>query len=151
MSTRIHTTLRINLTGQAPAGESDGERLRSAVDMAVFADRHDFSIVNLEEHHCAEVGWLSSPLVLAGVMAGRTERIRIRICALLVPLYDPLRLAEEIAILDLASNGRALVVTGQGYRPIEYHAMDKNWDSRGADTDFIIETLLKAWTGEAFE
>ena len=151
MSTRIHTTLRINLTGPAPAGETDGERLRSAVEMAVFAERHGFSIVNVEEHHCAEVGWLSSPLVLAGVIAGRTERIRIRACALLIPLYDPLRLAEEIAILDLASNGRVLVVAGQGYRPIEYHAMDKDWDSRGADTDLILDTLLKAWSGEPFE
>ena len=44
MAVRIHTTLRINLTGKAPAGETDGERLRSAVEMAVFAEQHGFSI-----------------------------------------------------------------------------------------------------------
>lgn len=151
MPTAVHTTLRLNLTGSALAPESEGERLRAAVDMAAFADRHCFSLVNVEEHHCTDVGWLSSPLTLAGVIAGRTERVTIRVCALLIPLYDPVRLAEEIAILDLASNGRVRVVAGQGYRPIEYHALDKDWGGRAAGTDFILETLLKAWTGEPFE
>lgn len=151
MSITVQTTLRINLTGSALAPESEGERLRAAVEMAAFADRHGFSLVNVEEHHCTEVGWLSSPLTLAGVMVGRTERITIRVCALLVPLYDPIRLAEEIAILDLASAGRVRVVAGQGYRPIEYHALDKDWAGRAAGTDFILETLRKAWTGEPFE
>lgn len=151
MATTINTTLRINLTGRAPAGETEGERLRAAVEMAAFADANGFDIVNLEEHHCAEGGWLSSPLVLAGAVAARTQRVRIRVCALLLPLYDPLRLAEEIAILDLASNGRLLVVGGQGYRPVEYHALDKDWETRGAHTDFILQTLLTAWRGEPFE
>jgi len=151
MHVKAITTLRINMTGPAPAGETEGERYRAAIEMAAFADRHGFSIVNLEEHHCAEVGWLSSPLVLAGAVAARTERIRIRVCALLVTLYDPIRLAEDIAILDLASNGRVSVVAGQGYRPIEYHALDRDWARRGENTDFILQTLLQAWRGEPFE
>jgi len=70
---------------------------------------------------------------------------------LLVTLYDPIRLAEEIAILDLASAGRFSFVAGLGYRPLEYSALDKDWDSRGQRMDHVIETLLKAWTGEPFE
>ena len=151
MPVKAVTTLRINMTGPAPAGETQGERYRAAIEMAAFADRHGFSIVNLEEHHCAEVGWLSSPLVLAEAIAARTERVRIRVCALLVTLYDPIRLAEDIAILDLASNGRVSIVAGQGYRPIEYHALDRDWARRGENTDFILQTLLQAWQGEPFE
>lgn len=148
---KVNTTLRINMTGWAQHPETDGERYRAAVEMAAFADRNDFSIVNVEEHHCTQVGWLSSPLVMAGVIAGRTERVRIRACALLITLYDPIRLAEDIAILDLASNGRVSVVAGQGYRPIEYHALDRDWARRGENTDFVLATLLKAWEGRPFE
>jgi len=148
---RVNTTLRINMTGRAEPPETDGERYRAAIAMAAFADRHGFDIVNLEEHHCTQGGWLSSPLVLAGAIAARTERVRIRVCALLITLYDPVRLAEEIAILDLASDGRLAVVAGQGYRPLEYHALDREWERRGMNTDFILETLLKAWTGEPFD
>lgn len=148
---KVATTLRINMTGAATSPETQGERYRAAIEMAAFADRHGFSIVNVEEHHCADIGWLSSPLVMAGLIAGRTARVRIRVSALLITLYDPIRLAEDIAILDLASNGRVSIVAGQGYRPIEYHALDRDWESRGNASDFILQTLLQAWQGEPFE
>ncbi len=148
---KVSTTLRINMTGPATSPETQGERYRAAIEMAAFADRHGFTRVNLEEHHCTDIGWLSSPLVLAGVIAGRTGRVQIRVCALLITLYDPIRLAEDIAVLDLASNGRVAIVAGQGYRPIEFHALDRDWARRGERTDFILETLLKAWEGKPFE
>jgi alkanesulfonate monooxygenase SsuD/methylene tetrahydromethanopterin reductase-like flavin-dependent oxidoreductase (luciferase family) len=84
-------------------------------------------------------------------VAAGTERIRIRICALLITLYDPIRLAEDLAVLDLLSRGRVFCVLGQGYRPIEFHALDKDWERRGERTDFILETLLQAWRGEPFD
>ena len=148
---KVATTLRINMTGAPPVPRAQGERYRAAIEMAAFADRHGFSIVNVEEHHCAAIGWLPSPLVMAGLIAGRTARVRIRVSALLITLYDPIRLAEDIAILDLASNGRVSIVAGQGYRPIEYHALDRDWASRGMSSDFILQTLLQAWQGEPFE
>ena len=64
---------------------------------------------------------------------------------------DPIRLAEDIAVLDLASGGRFSFVAGLGYRPIEYHAMDKDWNRRGQLMDEAIDTLIKAWRGEPFE
>lgn len=149
--TRINTTLRINMTGHSVDPQREAERYGAALDMAEYADREGFALVNLEEHHCAEIGWLPAPLVMAGAVVGRTQRIQIRICALLITLYDPVRLAENITVLDLMSRGRVLCVLGQGYRPIEFHALDKDWERRGENTDFILETLLKAWSGEPFE
>jgi alkanesulfonate monooxygenase SsuD/methylene tetrahydromethanopterin reductase-like flavin-dependent oxidoreductase (luciferase family) len=75
----------------------------------------------------------------------------VNVTALLVTLYDPLRLAEDIAVLDLTSKGRFSFVAGLGYRPVEYHAMDKRWEDRGQLMDHVISTLLKAWTGEPFD
>jgi alkanesulfonate monooxygenase SsuD/methylene tetrahydromethanopterin reductase-like flavin-dependent oxidoreductase (luciferase family) len=71
--------------------------------------------------------------------------------ALLLPLHDPLRLAEDIAVLDLASGGRLTVVGGLGYRPEEYAAHGKSWAERGRLMDEAVDTVLKAWTGEPFE
>jgi alkanesulfonate monooxygenase SsuD/methylene tetrahydromethanopterin reductase-like flavin-dependent oxidoreductase (luciferase family) len=136
-------------TGRDPV--ADGARYRAAIDMAAFADRSGFDVVNVEEHHGADCGWLSSPITMAAMIAARTERITISACALLLPLYDPLRLAEDIAMIDLVSNGRFNFVAGLGYRPGEYRMMQRAWRGRGKRMDEIIATLLQAWRGEPFE
>jgi len=147
----IAPILRVNMSGSVGAAESEADRYAAALDLAELADRNGFAVVNVEEHHDAEIGWLPSPLIMAGLIISRTQRVTVRACALLVTLYDPIRLAEDIAILDSASRGRFVFVMGQGYRPSEYHALDRDWQRRGAATEHVIETLLKAWRGEPFE
>jgi alkanesulfonate monooxygenase SsuD/methylene tetrahydromethanopterin reductase-like flavin-dependent oxidoreductase (luciferase family) len=146
----VRAALRINMTGLAATPSEESKRYRAALDMAAFADVHGFSVVSVEEHHLAENGWLPAPLLLAGMIVARTERIAVNVTALLVPLYDPIRLAEEIAILDLVSGGRFSFVAGMGYRPVEFAALDKAWNERGARMDHVLETLLAAWSGEPF-
>lgn len=143
--------LRINMTGLCKDPAAEAERYRAAIEMAEYAEENGFDVVNLEEHHCADNGWLPSPLVLAAMIAARTAHIQISVTALLVTLYDPVRLAEDIAVLDLVSGGRFVFTAGMGYRPIEYHATGRSWPDRGRLMDETIETLLKAWTGEPFE
>ncbi len=142
------------MTGAGADADADpaeaSERYRAAVAMAEYADRNGFAAVTLEEHHLAENGWLPSPLPLAGAILARTETIRVTIVALLVTLYDPVRLAEDIAVLDLLGRGRLSFVAGMGYRPDEYHAVGKRWEDRGRAMDETIDTLLKAWSGKPF-
>jgi alkanesulfonate monooxygenase SsuD/methylene tetrahydromethanopterin reductase-like flavin-dependent oxidoreductase (luciferase family) len=126
-------------------------RYQAFVDMAGYADEHGLQAISLEEHHGAVNGWSPSPLVMAGLVFGRTKRIMATLNALLAPLHDPLRLAEDIAVLDLASGGRFVVTAGIGYRESEYAAHGKDWAKRGALQDEAIDTMLKAWTGEPFE
>lgn len=78
-------------------------------------------------------------------------RLAVTVSAIIGPLHDPLRLAEEIAVLDLLSGGRLVTVAGIGYRPEEYALFDVDWKRRGRLQDELLETLLKAWTGEPFE
>ena len=146
----IQAALRINMTGLQPDPSQEADRYQAALDMAVYAEANGFDVVNLEEHHCAENGWLPSPLILAAMIAARTQKIRISVTALLVTLYDPIRLAEDIAVIDLVSRGRFVFTAGMGYRPLEYHATGQPWEDRGRLMDEMIETLLKAWTGEPF-
>lgn len=132
-------------------GAENMSRYRAALDMAEYADEHGFTAVACEEHHLARNGWLPSPLILAAAVAGRTHRVRINVSALLVPLYDPVRLAEDIAVLDNLSSGRFSFVAGLGYRESEYRALDRQWSQRGKSMDDCLGILMKAWSGEPFE
>lgn len=150
-SSTAAASLRINMTDQGADANQRAQRYRAAIDMAAYVDQAGFSNINLEEHHLAANGWLPSPLTMAAAVAARTERAGISIGALLVSLYDPVRLAEDLAVIDLLSNGRLTFIAGLGYRDIEFHALNKPWQQRGAWMDHVIDTLLKAWSGEAFD
>jgi len=149
--TKLITALRLNMTNVQDPAVDHHARYQAALDMAEYADQHSFNIVNCEEHHVARNGWLPSPLVMAAAVAGRTKNININITALLITLYDPVRLAEDIAVLDNLSNGRFNFVAGLGYRPEEYHAVGRNWERRGELMDECLDVLLKAWGAEPFE
>jgi alkanesulfonate monooxygenase SsuD/methylene tetrahydromethanopterin reductase-like flavin-dependent oxidoreductase (luciferase family) len=145
------SAVRFNMTNVADPCARHGDRYGAALDMAAYADAHGFTAVSCEEHHLAATGWLPSPLVMAAALAGRTTRMRISVNALLIPLYEPLRLAEDIAVLDNLSNGRFSFVAGMGYRPEEYSAAGKDWDRRAELMDRCIEVLLQAWGDDPFD
>src|SRR5689334_20784693 len=88
----VMAAIRLNMTNIADPAADHSERYRAALEMATYADGHDITAVSCEEHHLATNGWLPSPLVLASALAGRTTSVRISVNALLVPLYDPIRL-----------------------------------------------------------
>jgi alkanesulfonate monooxygenase SsuD/methylene tetrahydromethanopterin reductase-like flavin-dependent oxidoreductase (luciferase family) len=144
------TVMRFNLVDPAATPETLSRRYRAAVEMAAYADDSGIDTVQTEEHHASADGWLPSPLVFAAAVLGATRRIAVTIAALIGPLHDPLRLAEDIAVLDLVSGGRLVTVAGIGYRPEEYAAFGVDWARRGELQDELLETLLAAWTGEPF-
>jgi alkanesulfonate monooxygenase SsuD/methylene tetrahydromethanopterin reductase-like flavin-dependent oxidoreductase (luciferase family) len=145
------SVIRFDQRAPAFSPATPRELYAAALDMAAFADERGFQIATLSEHHGVEDGYLPSPLVMAGAIVGRTKRISVNFSALLVPLYDPVKLAEDLAVLDLASGGRIMVVAGLGYRPEEYEALGRDWSRRGKLLDESLEVLLRAWTGEPFE
>lgn len=144
------TFIRFDMRAPASGPASPAEIHRATMDMAEWADRVGFDSVVVSEHHGADDGFLPSPLVAAAAIAGRTRRVGISISALLAPLYDPIRLAEDLAVLDLLSGGRVTTVLGLGYRPEEYEMFAAPWATRGADLDEWIGAVLEAWRGEPF-
>ncbi|HVS67735.1 MAG TPA: LLM class flavin-dependent oxidoreductase [Mycobacteriales bacterium] len=136
------------LPGRDP--DTLSEMYSAAIEMAAVADRNGFMAVSLEEHHGVDDGWSPAPLTTAGLILGHTKYIRVMIQALLVPLNDPLRVAEQVAVLDLASGGRINVVAGLGYRPAEYEAAGVDWASRGKIMDESLDAIIAAWSGEEF-
>jgi alkanesulfonate monooxygenase SsuD/methylene tetrahydromethanopterin reductase-like flavin-dependent oxidoreductase (luciferase family) len=132
-------------------GEEPADRARAyqaALDMAAYADEHGFAQVVLSEHHGTEVGWLPAPLAMAGMVLARTRRIGVSISALILPLHDPKRVAEDMAVIDLASGGRLVVIAALGYRPEEYEMFGRDWTRRGELMDSSLQTLLEMWKTE---
>ncbi|MER5789347.1 LLM class flavin-dependent oxidoreductase [Streptomyces sp. NPDC001980] len=145
------SVVRFNLVEPGASPAALGARYRAALDMAAYADEHGVTTVQTEEHHGVDNNWLPSPFAFAGAVFGATRTIAVTVSAVIGPLHDPLRLAEDIAVLDLLSGGRLVTVAGIGYRPEEYALFDVEWKRRGRLQDELLETLLKAWTGEEFE
>jgi alkanesulfonate monooxygenase SsuD/methylene tetrahydromethanopterin reductase-like flavin-dependent oxidoreductase (luciferase family) len=147
----VRAMMRFNQCQPGLDPDDMASRYQATLDLVEYGERHGFSIVSLEEHHGAEDGWSPSPLITAGAVFGRTRSVRVIISALLIPLHDPVRIAEDIAVLDLLSGGRLTVIGGLGYRPSEYAAHGMSWEQRGRLMDEAVDTMLKAWTGEPFE
>ena len=143
--------LRYDLRNPAFAGVDAADRAEAALEQIEWGERLGFSTVTLSEHHGSEDGYLPSPLVFAAAVAARTSRIRIRIGALIAPFHDPLRIAEDLAVLDHLSRGRIDLVVANGYVETEFEMFGRSLSDRVPAVVEMVETLQAAWTGEPFE
>src|SRR5205823_5191777 len=92
--------LRFDFRNPAFAGTTCAERYAAALDMAEWADGLGCVSIALSEHHGSPDGYLPSPLTMLAAMAARTTNVRFLVAALVAPFYDPLRLAEDLVVLD---------------------------------------------------
>lgn len=134
-----------------PGGVGHDVLYGAAMDQIRWADTQGFDAVVLSEHHVSEEGYLPSPLVMAGAVAACTDRIAITLAALVAGLHHPIRLAEDLAVLDHLAGGRLVVVFGIGYRPIEFEVFGADRSRRGPLLEELVEILRTAWTGELFD
>ena len=117
LATRAYDVLVTRFDFRAPGAgpEMRRDRYRAALDLARYAEETGHDAVNLSEHHGAEDGYLPSPLIAASAIAAVTSRIPISVWAVIAPLYDPVRLAEDMSVLDHLSAGRVSYTFGLGY------------------------------------
>jgi alkanesulfonate monooxygenase SsuD/methylene tetrahydromethanopterin reductase-like flavin-dependent oxidoreductase (luciferase family) len=146
------TELTLSYDMRAPDfGAPPVKLYQAALDQCEWADKLGFRLVNFMEHHATTDGYLPSPMVMAAAAAGRTKRILISVGVMLLPLYNPLRAAEDLAVLDLVSNGRLRLTFGAGYREEEYAVFGLELRKRPSLMERNVDVLKKAWTGEPFE
>jgi alkanesulfonate monooxygenase SsuD/methylene tetrahydromethanopterin reductase-like flavin-dependent oxidoreductase (luciferase family) len=145
--------MRLNfaLPGQDP--EANAARHHAALLMAGVVDDAGIDAISLEEHHgvtldAEPLGWCSSPTVMAAGIAAVTARTSIAIWGLALPLHDPIRIAEDVATLDLLAPGRVILIVNVGYRPAEFAAHHQNFEDRGALFDRKLDQLRAAWSGQ---
>jgi alkanesulfonate monooxygenase SsuD/methylene tetrahydromethanopterin reductase-like flavin-dependent oxidoreductase (luciferase family) len=115
------------------------------------AEHLGFDDVWLSEHHFVDDGYCPSLLTVSGALAARTRRMRIGTKVLLLPFHDPVRLAEDVAVADVLSDGRFDLGVGAGYRFEEFEGFALSRSERGARMDEGLVVLRQALTGEPFE
>ncbi|MCS6946155.1 MAG: LLM class flavin-dependent oxidoreductase, partial [Steroidobacteraceae bacterium] len=130
---------------------SGAEIYAAAFDMCAWADERGFQRIGVPEHHQNEDGYISCPLLFAAAVGARTKRIKVRTGIVIAPLYDPLRLAEEVAVADLCLGGRLELGLGLGVLRADYEAFGVDFTKRGRLIEELIPFLRRAWTGEPFE
>jgi alkanesulfonate monooxygenase SsuD/methylene tetrahydromethanopterin reductase-like flavin-dependent oxidoreductase (luciferase family) len=147
----MHITMRHDFRAPVDGSSSLAEIYAAAMDQFRWADEQGFDFAVVSEHHGFPDGWLPAPLTVAAAIAGATSRIPILLSAALVPLHDPIRLAEQLVVLDHLSRGRVWTVAGAGYRPEEFAMAGVDRTRRGKILEEYVGVLLQAFTGEPFE
>jgi alkanesulfonate monooxygenase SsuD/methylene tetrahydromethanopterin reductase-like flavin-dependent oxidoreductase (luciferase family) len=143
----VETVIRFDM--RAPKfGASTPRLYNTALEMAEYADRQGVDVLMLCEHHGSEDGYLPAPEVLAGGIAARTSQARIRIGAVVLPLHHPIAVAEQAAVLDQMSNGRAEIVAAAGYVPSEFAMFGRTLHDRARLLEEYLPILAQAMTGE---
>jgi alkanesulfonate monooxygenase SsuD/methylene tetrahydromethanopterin reductase-like flavin-dependent oxidoreductase (luciferase family) len=148
--TGLMFTLRFDM--RAPGWAAPAADLyAAAIDMCVWAETRGAIVAVLSEHHGADDGHLPTPLILASAIAARTKQLAILLAAVPIPLWDPVRLAEEMSVLDLVSRGRVSYAFGVGHRSEEYDHFGLNMATRGRVADEILAVLGPLVRGESVE
>jgi alkanesulfonate monooxygenase SsuD/methylene tetrahydromethanopterin reductase-like flavin-dependent oxidoreductase (luciferase family) len=128
---------------------SAAELYAAAVEQVAWAEGVGFSSVTLTEHHGVDDGYCPAPYLLGASIAARTSRIRLGVLVLLA-LREPLNVAEDLAVLDILSNGRVDVTVIGGYVEDEFTMFGRKLSERPARVEEGIAALRQAWTGEPF-
>jgi alkanesulfonate monooxygenase SsuD/methylene tetrahydromethanopterin reductase-like flavin-dependent oxidoreductase (luciferase family) len=145
----LQTMIRFDM--RAPFETPHEELYPAALEMAAWADRSGIDVIMLSEHHGTEDGYCAAPVVLAAGLAARSRRIRLRWAAVLLPLHDPVAVAEQIAVLDQVSGGRAEIVLGAGYVPAEFAMFGARLEDRATAVEERTALIIRALEGEAIE
>ena len=143
--------LRFDFRNPAFAGVSHADRYAAGLEMAEWADRLGCLTLGVSEHHGSPDGYLPSPLPMLAAIAARTTNARLMVAALIAPFYDPLRRAEDLAVLDNLSRGRVDLIIGAGYVSDEFAMLDVPLNERAKRVTEVVTTLRSAMTGEPFE
>lgn len=128
---------------------SSADLYAETLELISWSERAGFGGAWVPEHHCADDGYMPSPMVALAAIAARTSTIRLGAGIALAPLYHPVRFAEECAVLDILSGGRLEMGLAIGYRRRETEAYGVDFSRRGSRFDEFLDIVRRLWTGEA--
>ena len=128
--------------------QTAADTMQASLDTCVLAEDLGFDWISLSEHHYAPFMMTPNPLVMAGALSQVVKRCKIALLGPLLPLANPVRVAEEIAMLDALTEGRVVVLFLRG-TPSEHRTYADVAATARSMTQEGIELILKAWTSEA--
>ena len=137
------------MSNSHPASAADLPRLvDEMVVEAQQAEKYGFDSFFVTEHHQEPSGYLPSPLPLLAALAARTSAIRLGTGIAVLPLYHPVRMAEDCAVIDIISKGRLILGVGMGYQDVDFAAYGLRVSERVSLFEEGVEIIKRAWTEE---
>jgi alkanesulfonate monooxygenase SsuD/methylene tetrahydromethanopterin reductase-like flavin-dependent oxidoreductase (luciferase family) len=138
--------LRFNFASPQGDPRTQGELIRAALELAQWGESRGVLTVSVDEHHATGHGWSCNPILAAGMLLAGTSTLIASVDCALGPLWNPVRLAEDIALVDNMSRGRLHTTVGLGYRTVEYDTLGVDFSQRGRLMDSLIERMLSVWS-----
>ena len=133
-----------------PRGENVDLRIDEVVEEAKLAEEAGFDSCFFGEHHQDKDGFLPSPLIVATAVAAQTITLKVGTSVILLPLHNPVHLAEDVITLDLVSKGRIVLGVGLGYQPADFRAFEIPMRERVGRFEEAVEIIRKCWEGQSF-
>ncbi len=124
---------------------------REALEEAIYGEEMGFDSVWLEEHHSIQNHYWPSPLLALAGIATRTSQILLGTDIAVLPFYHPVRVAEDVALLDIMSEGRTIFGAAIGYREPEFSLYGISPDDRGTRYVEMLKVITALWAGEQVE
>ncbi|MGR8947316.1 MAG: LLM class flavin-dependent oxidoreductase [Gammaproteobacteria bacterium] len=126
------------------------DTFREMDELVPYAESLGFDSFQTTEHHFQDNGWAPSPLVVLAKAAGLSQKMRLVTNILVLPLYEPLRLIEDVVTLDNLCEGRLTLGVSPGYVSEEFEAYAVPHHERFARSEEILDILQHAWRAESF-
>jgi alkanesulfonate monooxygenase SsuD/methylene tetrahydromethanopterin reductase-like flavin-dependent oxidoreductase (luciferase family) len=145
--------VKFSLFYQLPCADTQSAvvRYQNTIEQIIHGDALGFHCAWLAElHFFKQFSVMSSPLIVAAAVAQRTEKIRLGIAVNLLPLWHPLRSAEDGATVDLLSNGRLEFGVGRGAIPLHFSGYNVSRDESRERFEEALDIIKQAWTTESF-
>jgi alkanesulfonate monooxygenase SsuD/methylene tetrahydromethanopterin reductase-like flavin-dependent oxidoreductase (luciferase family) len=148
MTANIRFGFGFDMRNPAPWRRPWADHYREHLEFIAWTETLGFGQVWIAEHHGDADGYCPSPLVVCAALAGMTKTLRLSTGIGLAPFYHPTRLAEDVAVLDVISNGRVELALGLGYLHREFKAYGVDVKTRGRRTDELLQIVRPLWRGE---
>ena len=133
-----------------PRGERLDLRIDEVIAEAKLAEEVGFDSCFFGEHHQDKDGFLPSPLIVATAVAAHTSTLNVGTSVILLPLHNPVHVAEDVITLDLVSNGRIILGVGLGYQDADFRAFEVPIRQRVGRFEEGVEIIRHCWSGEPF-
>ena len=137
-------------TQDPPSGANMTRVIDETIAEAQMAEASGWDSCFISEHHQQADGYLPNPLLMAGLIGMRTQRLTVGTSVLLLPLYQPVHVAEDCAVIDLATQGRLILGVGVGYQEPDFAAFEVPIAERATRTEEALAILRHCWSGQRF-
>ncbi len=143
--------MRFAMRANTESGPERADLYQALVDMCAWGESRGCIAATISEHHGSADGYLPSPVPVAAAIASRTSTLPINVAALMFLFYEPVKLAEDMVVVDLLSRGRVSYVVGIGYRDEEFAMFGVDRRRRGALAEERVLLLRRLFAGDEVE